>query len=297
MSESAAESAIELQGVGVLRDGRWILRDVTWSIPQGTCCAILGPNGSGKSTLTRILAGHLWPTAGHVRVLDGVFGESSLPQLRKQIRLVQAAGPFDVDAELTCHEVVLTGFFSTIGLYDVVTDEMHAEAERLLAQVGLSHVATHPYRTLSSGERVRALMARALAVRPRLLLLDEPTSGLDLLAREQVLATVQRLFEGRQSGSGDQPAPPTTIFITHHVEELPPSTSQILLLSNGAPAALDTPVKVLQAPILSAVYGCPLSVRRSGDRTYIEVHPDAWEGLLRTNGERGAVSNQRGDQP
>jgi iron complex transport system ATP-binding protein len=293
MSPSGSASAIELQGVGVLRDGRWILRDVTWNIPAGSCCAILGPNGSGKSTLTRILAGHLWPSAGHVRVLNSVFGESSIPELRKKIRLVQAAGPFDVDAELTTHEVVLTGFFSTIGLYDPVTDEMHAEAERLLSQVGLSHVATHAYRTLSSGERVRALMARALAVRPRLLLLDEPTSGLDLLAREQVLATVQRLFE---SAGGEHPDPPTTIFITHHVEELPPATSQILLLSNGAPAALDTPEKVLQAPILSAVYGCPLTVRRAGDRTYIEVHPDAWDGLLRGTGEVMPVSNQRPPQ-
>lgn len=289
-SSDGGGSAIELDGVGVLRDGRWILRDVTWTIPTGACCAILGPNGSGKSTLTRILAGHLWPSAGRVRVLEGVFGEYSLPELRKQIRLVQAAGPFDVDPELTTHEVVLTGFFSTIGLYDEVTPEMDAEAERLLRQVGLSHVSDHRYSTLSSGERVRSLMARALAVRPRLLLLDEPTSGLDLLAREQVLATVQRLFD-RRSGS-DDPQPPTTIFITHHVEELPPATSQILLLSNGAPAALDTPEKVLQAPILSEVYGCPLTVRRSGERTYIEVHPDAWDGLLAGSREAAAVSNR-----
>src|SRR3954468_19997767 len=150
MSHAGPESAIELQGVGVLRDGRWILRDVTWNIPAGACCAILGPNGSGKSTLTRILAGHLWPSAGEVRVLDGVFGESSLPELRKQIRLVQAAGPYDVDPELSCREVVLTGFFSTIGLYDATTPHQRAEADRLLTQVGLSHVASHPYHTLSS---------------------------------------------------------------------------------------------------------------------------------------------------
>jgi iron complex transport system ATP-binding protein len=296
MIERPAESAIELQGVGVLRDRRWILRDVNWTIPAGSCCAILGPNGSGKSTLARILAGNLWPTAGHVRVLDGVFGESSLPELRKQIRLVQAAGPFDVDPELTTHEVVLTGFFSTIGLYDAVTDPMHAEAERLLAQVGLSHVATHPYHTLSSGERVRSLMARALAVRPRLLLLDEPTSGLDLLAREQVLATVQRMFEPPSSSTEPPADPPTTLFITHHVEELPPATSQILLLSDGAPAALGSPAQVLQAPILSAVYGCPLTVRRTAERTYVEVHPAAWEGLMRSPQERGPVSNRPAPQ-
>jgi len=270
-------SAIQLNGVGVQRAERWILRDVNWRIDSGACVAILGPNGSGKSTLTRILAGHLWPTAGEVNVLGGQFGETSLPELRKQIRLVQAAGPYDVDPELTCHQVVLTGFFSTIGLYAETTARQQAEADRMIRQVGLGHVREHRYSTLSSGERVRALIARALVVRPSLLLLDEPTAGLDLLAREQVLATVQRMFE---PSAADEP-PPTTIMITHHVEELPPAISQILLLSEGRPAALGTPAQVLDAAVLSPVYGCPVQVRRSGPRAYLEVHPDAWEGLLK----------------
>ncbi len=260
-------SSIQLSNVGVQRSGRWILRDVNWQIPAGACVAILGPNGSGKSTLTRILAGHLWPTAGDVHVLDGHFGETSLPELRKRIRLVQAAGPYDVDSELTCHEAVLT-------------DGMHATADDLLRQVGLSHVSDHLYSTLSSGERVRTLIARALVVRPKLLLLDEPTAGLDLLAREQVLATVQRMFAGESTTPAE--APPTTIMITHHVEELPPATTQVLLLSNGRPAALGTPEQVLRPEVLSPVYGCPVEVRRTGERWYLEVHPDAWEGLLGT---------------
>ena len=212
-----------------------------------------------------------------MRVLGGLFGETPLPALRKQIRLVQAAGPYDVDPELTCREVVLTGFFSTIGLYDATTPDQHAEADRLLGQVGLSHVATHAYSTLSSGERVRALIARALVVRPKLLLLDEPTNGLDLLAREQVLATVQRLFEpvGREIAE-----PPTTLFITHHVEELPPATSQVLLLSEGRPAALGSPDEVLREAVLSPVYGCPLQVRRVGGAV---VSRGASRGLGRTS--------------
>src|SRR5215210_236048 len=188
-------NAIELASVGVRRGDAWILRDVDWSVPAGACAAVLGPNGSGKSTLTRILAGHLWPSAGTVTVLGETFGEVNLLELRKALRLVQAAGPYDVDPVLTTREVVLTGYFSTIGLYDPTTPEMEAEADRLLDLVGLCADAGHTYSTLSSGERVRSLIARALVVRPKLLLLDEPTAGLDLLAREQVLATVQRMFE------------------------------------------------------------------------------------------------------
>jgi iron complex transport system ATP-binding protein len=206
-------------------------------------------------------------------VLGGRFGETNLLDLRRHIRLVQAAGPYDVEPALTARQVVLTGFFSTIGLYDATTPEMEAEADRLLAQVGLSAVADHAYSTTSSGERVRALIARALAVEPRLLLLDEPTAGLDLLAREQVLATVQRMFETEED-------PPTTVFISHHVEELPPATSHVLLLGEGRVAARGTPAEVLRPEVLSPVYGCPLEVRRSNGRYYVEVHPSAWDQLL-----------------
>jgi len=265
--------AIRLQNVGLRRGDTWILRDINWSVRQGACAAILGPNGSGKSTLTRILACHYWPTEGESSVLGSTFGDVNLLDLRKSIRLVQPAGPYDIDAELTAREVVLTGFFGTLGLYDKTDDAMTTEAERLLRQVGLAHVMDHVYATLSSGEKVRNLIARALVREPRLLLLDEPTSGLDLLAREQVLATVQALYE---SGGN----PPTVVFITHHVEELPPATSQVLLLDQGRAAAHGPPADVLKNETLSRVYRCPVEVRVDGGRHYVQVHPTAWRELL-----------------
>jgi iron complex transport system ATP-binding protein len=266
-------SAIDLQNVGVRRGERWILRDVSWSVAAGACVAILGPNGSGKSTLTRILSSHLYPTAGDVAVFGRKFGETNLAELRHSIRLVQAAGPYDVEPSLTAREVVLTGFFGTLALYDAASDAMLADADRLLAQVGLAQVAEQPYLTMSSGERVRALIARALAARPKLLLLDEPTAGLDLLAREQVLATVQTLFDQTESS-------PTVVMVTHHVEELPPATSQIILLGEGRMAASGTPENVLRSEVLSQVYRCPLEVRHDAGRWSIHVHPQAWRGLL-----------------
>ena len=270
--------AFELCNVGVRRGDSWILCGVDWSVPAGACAAILGPNGSGKSTLARVLACHLWPTEGDASVLGSRMGEANLLDVRRDVRLVQSAGPYDADPELTAREVVLTGFFGTVGLYDATTDAMHAAAAKLLEQVGLSPVADHVYATLSSGERVRCLIARALAVRPKLLLLDEPTAGLDLLAREQVLATVQRMFEPE---AARVEAPPTTVMITHHVEELPPATSHVLLLSGGRVAAAGAPADVLRAEVLSRAYGFELQVRQSGGRYYVEAHPRAWEQLLR----------------
>lgn len=269
-----AAPAISLQGVGVRRGEGWILQGVDWIVSRGACVAILGPNGSGKSTLARILAGYLWPSEGEVAVLGARYGEVSLPDLRRSIRMVQPAGPYDVDPQLTTREVVLTGMSGTIGLYETVPSESIAQADWLLGQVGLSHVVDHSYSTLSSGERVRALMARALIVRPGLLLLDEPTAGLDLLAREQVLGVVQRMTQAKL------PAAPTTVLITHHVEELPPATSDILLLSEGRVAARGAPADVIRSDVLSSVYRCPVSVRRSNGRFYVEVPPQAWENLL-----------------
>ena len=100
---------------------------IDWRIAPGSCAAILGPNGSGKSTLARILAAHLWPTQGEVRILGEQFGDADLPELRKSIRLLQPAGPYDVDLNLTTRQVVLTGFFGTLGLYDAIDSHMGAK--------------------------------------------------------------------------------------------------------------------------------------------------------------------------
>jgi iron complex transport system ATP-binding protein len=268
---------LRLSNVGVLRGQRWLLRDVNWSLPAGACGAILGPNGSGKSTLARVITGYLWPTRGDVRVDGRHFGEVDLNELRRSIRLVQAAGPYDVDPSLTAGQVVLTGLFGTIGLFDATTSDDESRADDWLDRVGLSNLRDQPYSKMSSGERVRALIARALIGRPHVLLLDEPTAGLDLLAREQVLATVQAMFS--DAASHDAPAP-TVVMITHHTEELPPATSSVLLLDGGAVAASGPPGQVLRDDVLARVYRCPLSVTSHGGRYYTHVDASAWPAML-----------------
>ena len=268
-----AAPAIDLDGVGVLRDGRWILRDATWRVPAGTSAAIVGPNGSGKSTLARVVAAHLWPTSGRCTILGQTFGQTSLPDLRRLIRLVQPAGPYDIDASLTARQVVATGFFSTLNLYEKPTAAMNRQASRMLNLVGLSDVADRAYSVLSSGERVRSLIARALVVRPRLLLLDEPTAGLDLLAREQVLASAAALLQ--------QPDPPTIVLITHHIEEIGPNTDTVVLMSQGRILAAGKPTEVLTAKNLSQAYGVDVHVHHADGRFSVHVHPSAWKRLLK----------------
>ncbi|HSV15543.1 MAG TPA: ATP-binding cassette domain-containing protein [Tepidisphaeraceae bacterium] len=258
----------------VTRGGRKILRDITWRVPAGACAAILGPNGSGKSTLARVIMGQMWPAAGEVAVLGERFGDTDLNALRASIRLVQSNGVVEFDADETTLNVVLTGFFGTVGLYDPVTPAMRRSAIRLIRQVGLTKEAQQPYCTLSSGERMRCLIARALVVKPRLLILDEPTAGLDLLARERVLATVQRLVDSDRQ-------PPTVLMITHHVEELLPATASVLILKDGRAAAAGKPRAVLTSAVLSKVYQFPVEVKRRAGRFWVQVHPSAWGGLVR----------------
>lgn len=272
MNNAGRQPGIELRGVGVRRGETNILRDITWSVPAGASAAILGPNGSGKSTLTRVMCGYMWPTLGEVAIDGHRFGETDLNELRHSIRLVQPAGPYDVDPELCARDVVLTGLTGTIGLFHIPTPQQQDHAQQLLTTVGLSTLAEHRYSTLSSGERVRTLIARALMVRPRLLLLDEPTAGLDLLAREQVLATVESLRRASD--------PPTMVLITHHVEELGPGTSHVMLLDQGRIAAAGSMQQVLSAGVLSRVYRCPLKVHVESGRYYVRVDPTGWKGLL-----------------
>src|SRR4051794_30345458 len=176
-------SLLVLDKIRFARGERAILTDVNWSVAPGEVAAILGANGCGKSTLLRIISGYLWPQKGSVTFLGKRFGTVALAPLRARVGIVEATTVYPFDETMTARDVVVSGYFSALTLgYVHPKAEQIGHAEQLLGQVGLGTHVDQNYFTLSTGERLRTLLARALVRRPELLLLDEPTAGLDLPA-------------------------------------------------------------------------------------------------------------------
>ncbi len=267
-------AAIELRDVSLRRGDVWILDGIDWRVPAGSVAAILGPNGSGKTTLTRVITGYEWPTIGRVEVLGQRLGQTDVRELRRRVQIVNPSARFGVDANLPAIDVVLTGYFATLALFDPVSQPQRQRARELLATVGLAHRADHALGLLSTGEQRRCLLARALVELPEILILDEPTAGLDIPAREHLLATIDQLHT--------LPDRPTIVTITHHVEEISPATDQVLLLKSGRVAACGRPDEAITPEILSRLFDCKVFVQKRSRRYWLEVLPEAWVDLLKT---------------
>lgn len=261
--------AVHLKGVSLLRGERLILNNVSWRVDSQQFAAILGPNGSGKSTIARLLMGYLWPTRGNVTIHGRIFGETDINDLREDLRMVQPNGQFDFEPTLSVREVVRTGYHGTLGVYRRVTAEQEAYADEMIERVGLRRSADNVYGNLSTGERVRTLVARALVSRPKLLILDEATSGLDIRGREELLFVIDELSY--------EPDRPALITITHHVEELPRATTNVLLLDDGAAVAAGAPADVLTGRQLSEIYGCPVEIRQIEGRFWLHAVSHTWK--------------------
>jgi iron complex transport system ATP-binding protein len=248
----------QADSVDLVRDDRVLLDQVSFAIRAGEHWALLGPNGAGKSTLLQIMATYAYPSRGQVDLLGHRLGRVDVFTLRSWIGHVSTH--HRVDPQRTVREVVLTGVTGTIQLVqrrETSAAEL-ARAAELTELMGLADRADAPWRVLSQGERGRALIARALMAQPRLLLLDEPAAGLDVAGREQLLATVDDLRD-RQPGLA-------TVMVTHHLEELPASTTHALLLRGGRILAAGTVGDVLTTELVTACFEHPVAVSRHAGR-------------------------------
>lgn len=245
-------AVLELADVTFRRNGKQIIDGISLTVQQGEHWALLGPNGAGKSTLLGFCAAIMFPTSGNVRILGNQMGRVDLSQLRHYIGHVNPR--HQLQYSLTVREVVLTGITATNDTpmrWTASADEAD-RADAMIAAVGLSRKADDVWPTLSQGERGRTLIARALIPEPRLLLLDEPSTGLDVAAREQLLETIDSL---------DQTHPEVaSILVTHHLEELPMTTTHALLISEGRTVACGPARETITTDTVSAAFAHPVNV-------------------------------------
>jgi iron complex transport system ATP-binding protein len=255
------DPVIRLEDLSVVREGRAILDRVSWQVGAGERWALLGPNGSGKTTLLKVVGSTLWPTSGVVELLGERLGRVDMRELRRRIAVVSASVARQLRPGISALDVVLTGRTAALETWwHEYTEEDRHQAASLLDDAGFGGgaFAERPFGLLSEGERQQVLLARALMSRPELLLLDEPAAGLDLGARERLLVRLSSLAE--------DPSVPPLVFVTHHVEEIPPGITHAALLRDGAMVVSGPVGEVLTGPSVTAAFGVEVTVERRAGR-------------------------------
>ncbi len=261
--EVVSEPIIEMHRVSVIKGRSVILRDVDLRIERGERVAILGPNGSGKSSIIKVMLGE----NRHDTSVDGSFvrirGEEhfSLFDVRQAFGLVSGDLQHDFHRSMTVSEVVLSGFFGSIGTNrsQELDEEMEKRAVNALSLVGSAHLAHRTMSTLSTGEARRALMARALVNEPEALILDEPMNSLDLTGKHIVRGAMRSLT---RSGR-------TLVLVTHDPSDIIPEIERVILMKDGR-IFKDGTIAELSEENLSDLYG--VSVRL----TSVEGRHFAW---------------------
>lgn len=254
---------LSIEQLHIERSGTIILHGLSWSVERGQHWVILGANGSGKTSLLSALTGYLMPTSGKISLLGETYGHADWRELRKKVGLVSSSIRQMMADEEPALETVASGKYAMIDFWGKVTRAEQTEALKLLRQVECEYLANRPWRVLSQGERQRVLIGRALMARPRLLILDEPCAGLDPAAREHFLQFLQRLGKSRNA--------PTLVLVTHHVEEIMPVFSHVLLLKDGGVLMGGKKADVLDSRNLSKAFRAQMQLNRNRDRYGLTV--------------------------
>ncbi|WP_285769290.1 ABC transporter ATP-binding protein [Peribacillus sp. SI8-4] len=255
---------ITLNKINWRRKGKTILNEVSWEVQAGEHWALLGLNGSGKTSMLKMITGYQWPSSGEVSVLGNVFGKTNIPELRKSIGWVSSSLDQEYQTRAdSAIEVVISGRFASIGIYDEITDDDRSKAMELLGQFRIKQLANQLIHTLSQGEKRKVMLARALMSSPKLLVLDEPCNGLDIHAKEELLAAIENM--------ADSPVAPTIIYVTHHIEEIVPSLTHALLINSGNVVAKGEKKEVLTEDILEKTFQVPVTVKWENERPWIRI--------------------------
>ena len=247
------QSLVALTDVSVLRSGKAIIDQLTWSVNSHERWVIIGPNGAGKTTLLSLLSSYLFPSKGSVSILGSTLGTVDSAELKTRVGMTSAALLSLIPEDEKVGDIVLSSAYAVFGRWNEDYDPWdESRSSALLSTLGVKELRDRLFVTLSEGEKKRVMIARALMPDPELLLMDEPAAGLDLGGREDLLKRI--------SSFAVDPAAPATITVTHHLEEIPSATTHVLVLKAGKSFAQGPIESTLTSEMLSDLYGIRLQL-------------------------------------
>ena len=245
---------IEFQNVTVYRGDKIALDGITLSIEAGEHVAILGPNGSGKSSLIKTITRECYPRYSGNGAALRIFGQEcwNVFDLRALLGIVSNDLMQACSRDISGREAVLSGFFSSIGIWPNhhVTAAMEKKADEVLSLLEISHLADRNVDEMSSGEARRILIGRALVHDPKALVLDEPTASLDLHAMHELRAILGKLA---RSGT-------SIIVVTHHLPDIIPEIGRVILIKSGRVLRDGVKREILTAGSLSELFETPVEL-------------------------------------
>ncbi len=244
---------LNIQKATVYRSGNKVFDNLNLTIKNGDNTAIVGPNGAGKTTLMKMLSREIYPVYARDCLVE-IFGREkwNVWELRLRLGLVSPDLQQNYAANAKGLAVVLSGFYSSVDVWGHMEfdNEQMEKTHRILHELGITHLQEHTYASMSTGEQRRHLLARALINEPEALILDEPTTGLDLPATFQYLETVRGLM---QQGK-------TLVLVTHHIHEIPPEITQVVLIKKGKVMAHGAKQDVLSNKNLTELFEVPIQM-------------------------------------
>ena len=246
---------IEIKNITVYRGPQRVFENFSLEIALGCDTAILGPNGAGKTTLLRLLSRELYPVARDDSYVE-LFGQRqwNVWELRSHLGIVSDDLQNEYAGNATGLHVILSGLYSSIDVWDYqrFSPEDTERANGIMEMLGVASLQDRWFSAMSTGQRRRFLLGRALINDPDALLLDEPTSGLDLKARFQYLDIVRGLMRIGK----------TVILVTHNIHEIPPEITRVILLKEGKVVADGENAEILTSGSLSYLFDTPLQLVR-----------------------------------
>jgi len=248
---------LDFRHVSVMLGGKRVLDDITLAIGAGEHVAILGPNGCGKSTLIKTITRECYPLREPESSLT-ILGREiwNVFELRPLLGIVSSELMQRSTREITGRDMVLSGFFSSIGIqpHHQVTRAMTRKTNQVLELLGARHLADRPMNGMSSGEAHRLLIGRALVHAPLALLLDEPSNSLDFGAALELRSILRKLA---QAGTG-------ILMVTHHLPDILPEIERVVLMRQGRVFADGPKRRVLSTQQLTELFGLPVEVKQRG---------------------------------